>query len=378
VKLGSFSHVNARVEAMLRSNLPEVDLHMIDIIKDRVLRPTDLLVPVLSAVRTGGLRTLATRRAALHGARRTPAFLRTVRRRLLRRMAERPYAFTFQTQSVFDASLPGTPHFIYTDHTHLTNLQYSSTRRDRLLPEEWIELERETYAHATTIFTMGSQVARSLIRDYGCPTDKVLVVGCGPNVDTPPISQLSAARYRDKRILFVGKEWHRKGGEALARAFSRVLESHPSAELVIVGCTPRLELPNCRVMGRVSLEEVGRQMSLATVFCMPSEREPFGLVFIEAMGYQLPIVATSVGAIPDLVLPGENGFLVGPGDVAALAQRLSQLIGDADMCERFGRNGRAIADSGYTWDRTASLICERIIDQVPMLRGEPSLDAVPA
>lgn len=77
----------------------------------------------------------------------------------------------------------------------------------------------------------------------------------------------------------------------------------------------------------------------ADVFVFPSYREAFGLVAAEAMSARLPVVATSVGSVPDMVAEGENGFLVAPGDVPALSERVARLLSDPDLRHSMGRAG---------------------------------------
>ena len=77
----------------------------------------------------------------------------------------------------------------------------------------------------------------------------------------------------------------------------------------------------------------------ADVFVFPSYREAFGLVAAEAMSARLPVVATSVGSVPDMVAEGENGFLVAPGDVLALSERVERLLSNPELRHSMGRAG---------------------------------------
>lgn len=79
----------------------------------------------------------------------------------------------------------------------------------------------------------------------------------------------------------------------------------------------------------------------ADVFVFPSHREAFGLVAAEAMSAGLPVVATKVGSLPEMVAEGENGFLVDVGNVAALAGRMERLLSDPELRQSMGRAGYA-------------------------------------
>jgi glycosyltransferase involved in cell wall biosynthesis len=84
-------------------------------------------------------------------------------------------------------------------------------------------------------------------------------------------------------------------------------------------------------------------------------------VFIEAMSYGLPVLATRVGAIPDFVTPGENGYLVTPGDVDTLAERLIALLGNPDLLRDFGNHSRQLVKERYNWESVAEKIRHRIM-----------------
>jgi hypothetical protein len=134
-------------------------------------------------------------------------------------------------------------------------------------------------------------------------------------------------------------------------AFAQVRAAIPSATLTIAGCTPQVSGPGIEIVGPVPASEVARFSARASVFCMPSRRELFGLVYIEAMHAGLPVVARRQGAAQDFVIAGETGFLVG-GPGAPLAQRLIELLEEPDRCAAMGAAGKRLAASGYNWDHT--------------------------
>lgn len=270
------------------------------------------------------------------------------------------YVFTFQMQSLFDASVAGIPHFVYTDHTVLANRQYPGYTPKQLYHPNWMRLEPSIYHNARLVFTRSSHVSRSMIEDYGCDPTKIKCVYAGSNAPLNP-APAPPERYASQNIVFVGIDWERKGGPELAAAFALVRAVHPNATLTIVGANPPLTDPGVNVVGRVSLAELPQYYQNAAVFCMPTKREPFGIVIVEAMAYGLPVVTTNLGAMPDMVIPGENGALVSPNplDVTELADALTSLIGDPERCRRFGERSRAIA-ARYNWDTVGQRMREEI------------------
>lgn len=364
---GPFSHINARVREQLERNFPGHPIVEIDIAAEIVGgRPWLKLINLPSLLRMHGPGILLRRKRLLDIFDQSPFLYREVRRRLRARLAPMgpDLAFTLQTASVFDASVPGIPHFVYTDHTHLTNLSYPGFDPKDLLPKAWTDLEQETYRHAARNLTMSGHVRRSMIEDYGVDPERVVCVYAGSNTRGEALP-LENDAYRNQNILFVGIDWERKGGPQLLGAFESVLAKHPAARLTIVGAAPKVSLPNCRVLGRLPLEEVRRHYARATVFCMPTRVEPFGIAPLEAMMQKLPVVVTRVGALPDFVQDGVNGRLVPPDDVDSLAGALSELLGAPEVCRRFGEAGHALVSEGYNWDAVGRRIRQVILSALP-------------
>lgn len=276
------------------------------------------------------------------------------------------FDWTMQIQSLFDARVPGIPHFVFTDHTHLANLSYPDFDRRTLRSSRWLALERELYHEAAAVLTRSRHVSRSLIEDYACDERRVVCVGSGANVDLPEGSEPLPDR-RAKNVLFVGVDWTRKGGPDLIAAFDRIRDHHPDATLTIVGCRPPVEGPGIRVLGRLPVEALPALYRDASVFCLPTHREPFGVAFVEAMHHALPVVATRIGAVPDLIVHGESGFVVPVGDVAGLANHLDRLLGDPDLRRRMGEAGARHARARYTWSAAA----DRILSAVERVTAAP-------
>ena len=143
-----------------------------------------------------------------------------------------------------------------------------------------------------------------------------------------------------------------EGFPQLVEAFARVREKHPDANLIVVGCEPEVKVPGVQVLGVVPIERVGELMSDACCFCMPSLREPFGLVYLEAMNAGLPVVALNLGAPRDFVVNGETGFLVEPHDIPGLAGALENLVANSKLCAMMGKRARDRVSAEYTWEVT--------------------------
>ena len=144
-------------------------------------------------------------------------------------------------------------------------------------------------------------------------------------------------------VLYVGRLSREKGILELREA----LRGLDGARLVVAGDGPlRARVPEAR--GAVPHHALGELYGRAAVVACPSHREGYGMACAEAMAYGRPVVASGVGGLLDLVVDGETGLLVPPGDVAALRAALARLLADAPLRARLGRAARERAAVALT------------------------------
>lgn len=360
LQIGAFSSINQSVLPVLAQHFPDLDIEIIDVAQMVKTDKQAALINLLPLGKAYGIDILRRKRRLWNCFFRTEYMFRYIQRVIRQRITPEQYAWTFQMQSMFDGSVPGLPHYVYTDHTHLANLYYPDYNRKNLYKPTWIRLEREIYHNATLNFTMSSHISRSMREQYGVDAERIVCVYAGSNAVA---DQTIAAQhdYSNKHIVFVGIDWERKGGPELIEAFKLVLAAHPDAQLTIVGCSPQVDVKNVRVVGRVPLTEVSQYYHRAAVFCLPTKVEPFGIAFIEALNHRLPVVATNIGAAPDIVLDGENGYVVEPGNIRQLADALITLLGDPQRCKAFAERGFAIAAERYTWPKVGQCLHKHIV-----------------
>jgi glycosyltransferase involved in cell wall biosynthesis len=337
------------VEAAIREAFPEYRLENI-VLKDVVKKYGRWLAPNLCYTAAEfGADILRREKSLREGYLLTTYLFRRIHQTMPSLIDPARHVFSFQTQSLYDTSVRGVPHFVYTDHTHLSNLASSFFDRRNLRSQRWLALERTIYENATRVFTRSRNVSADLVKHYAIAPEKVRCVYAGANVPAAEGLRLANDAYGNRRILFVGGDWERKGGPVLAQAFAEVLKVLPDAQLTIAGARPQLNLPNCTELGHVPVAEMSAHFARASVFCLPTLLEPFGISVLEAMTHRLPVVATDGGALPDMVSDGVTGRLVAAGDARQLADALIELLGQPARCREFGEAGYRLVQERYTW-----------------------------
>lgn len=180
-----------------------------------------------------------------------------------------------------------------------------------------------------------------------------------PNgIDPTHFTPAAPTARRPQTVLFFGTLVRKKGVLDLCRIFSRLVETHPQAELELIGpdsrdeksggastwalCQEQLS-PAARARttyhGPLTYDRVQEAVRTATVCAFPSYAEALPLAWLEAMACALPLVVYDIGWAPEVVADGETGFLIPAGDTAAFARALATLLDDAALNARCGTAG---------------------------------------
>ena len=365
LKYGSFSKINENVFKMLQDQYPEYEIESFDVweLNKHNTSVYEYFVNVFFFFYEYGIEIIIGQKKwkeALQWFFATSYISIQMSKKIKKLHGGKNYKFTFQTQSIFNGKIENIPHFVYTDHTTRTNLLYPDINpRQYMRSSRFIhKSETKTYKEATMIFTFGNLVAQSLISQYQIPKEKIVTVYSGSNI--PGNYNTKSNKVFSKNILFVGVEWERKGGSILLKVFENVLKTHPDASLTIVGCSPKnIKIPNCKIIGRVPVSSVANYYKDASIFCLPTMREPFGVVFVEAMSYKLPVIANNIGCLPDIIKNGYNGYLV-DNNIEDYSKTICDLLENPAKCQQMGENGFNYAKSKFTWKTVGQLISQKI------------------
>jgi len=180
----------------------------------------------------------------------------------------------------------------------------------------------------------------------------------------------------ERAVLFVGRMSAPKGVYDLFDAIPRVIERHPEARFVLVGVAERDAMepvirteaerrgiaPRVTFLGSLEGRDKAAAFVTSQMIVVPSWTEAFPLVIPEAMAAGLPVIATAVGAIPDFVEEGEDGFLVATRKPPELADRICRLLDDEVLRRRISQRVRARAPREFAIDIGCGKVAEVVMD----------------
>jgi glycosyltransferase involved in cell wall biosynthesis len=221
-------------------------------------------------------------------------------------------------------------------------------------------LNRRTFRNARHLITWCHWAKRSLVEDYGVEAGKVTVIPPGIDLDRWSFDRSHGAPDGKVRLLFVGGDFRRKGGELLLKAFRNGLSERCELDIVTREQVDTAGLPSIRVHHGLTSNapELLALYEKADIFVFPTLGDCLPIAVMEAMAAGLPVVATCVGALDEEVEDGWTGFVVSPGDAEALTARTLQLVKDGDLRRHMGCAGRARAEELFSGRRNYAAVLE--------------------
>jgi alpha-maltose-1-phosphate synthase len=246
------------------------------------------------------------------------------------------------------------------------------------LVSSWIEKTSVEAAHR--VIAVSNKMREDIIAHFDADPARVVTIHNGIDPDqfkrTEARDALDRLGVKPPYVLFVGRITDQKGIFHLLDAAPRL-----PAGVQVVLCasapdTPEIEerlrrrvaeLPNVRWINEmVPVPVVTQLYSHCAVFCCPSVYEPFGLINLEAMGCETPVVASAVGGILEVVEDGQTGLLVPPSQPEALAAALRRVLADPTLARALGRAGRKRVEEKFSWasvaERTEQVYADAIAE----------------
>jgi glycosyltransferase involved in cell wall biosynthesis len=212
-------------------------------------------------------------------------------------------------------------------------------------------LVRRTFQLAGLCVGWSEWARSSFVTDYGVRAERTRVVA--PGVDLSRFKLRPEAPSGKPRLLFVGGNFVRKGGDVLLDVFRQHLRGRCELDLVTRDAVPEEEGVRVHRNMNAGTPELLALYDRASVFVLPTRGDCFSIASMEAMAKGLPVVVTGVGGIPEIVDHGQSGFLLERVDGAVLLAAIDPLLNDARKAEAFGRRGREIAERRFDAAKTA-------------------------
>jgi glycosyltransferase involved in cell wall biosynthesis len=228
-------------------------------------------------------------------------------------------------------------------------------------------LNRHTFRSAKHLITWCDWAKQSLVTDYGVDASKVTVIPPGIDLGRWHFERSGAPQNRPLRLLFVGGDFRRKGGDILLRAFRKELKGRCELDIVTREDVETTAGEGIRIHHGLNSNAPALLdlYAKADAFVFPTLGDCLPIAVMEAMASGLPVVSTCVGAISEEVEDGRTGFLTPPGDTETLSKLVLRLADDADLRREMGAAGRQVAEDRFDGEknyRRVLAVCKRCAD----------------
>jgi glycosyltransferase involved in cell wall biosynthesis len=214
-------------------------------------------------------------------------------------------------------------------------------------------------SHAAQYTTWSAWTKASLTAEYGVEANAVAVIHPGATVSNfAPKDRTSDGKLK---LLFVGGDFERKGGDVLLEVFERSLRDTCELHIATAADVPQSDGVFVYRGLRPHSAELVRLYAECDVFVLPTRGDCLAVVLGEAMAASMPIVTTNVGAHAEAVEHGESGFVIDPEDAVALRDSLLALVEDRALVSRMGRRAREIGEERFDMAKGATQIADMLL-----------------
>ncbi|MFQ6092378.1 MAG: glycogen synthase, partial [bacterium] len=227
--------------------------------------------------------------------------------------------------------------------------------------------EKTAIESADRVIAVSKSVKEDILRHFNVSSDRVAVIHNGIDLNKwkKTTGDYTKKRYgiEDPYVLFVGRTTRQKGMVHLLDAADYI---DPGLQLVCCTCAPDTQEVEDEITQKVAekknvlwINELLKEeqyielYSGAAVFACPSIYEPFGIINLEAMACETPVVASAVGGIKEVVIPDETGILVEPENPKQLASGINHLLRNPALARRLAENGRSRVERYFSWKLVA-------------------------
>ncbi|MBC7806331.1 MAG: glycosyltransferase family 4 protein [Akkermansiaceae bacterium] len=244
--------------------------------------------------------------------------------------------------------------------------RYRSAPPQPLQQRARLAFDKHCFAGTDLFFPWSEWAAGVLSGECGVPQERMHILNVGIDLEkfpyVPDVTMPDPASDALPRLLFVGGEFVRKGGDTLLAMFGERFQGRATLDLVTKNAPPGLPT-DVRVHAGVSPNDGKLQALLAgcDVFVLPTRADFSSYASMEAMATGRPVVTTNTGGVPDVVAHGETGFVVPVGDPGALGDAIETLLADANLRARFGQAGRVRVETHFSAETNARILLRTLV-----------------
>jgi glycosyltransferase involved in cell wall biosynthesis len=253
---------------------------------------------------------------------------------------------------------------LFCKEQHYTHIRGKQSQLSRETLEQIELFDAIALTKAQHIIYPSQWAADSAIGDYGVAPSKVSIIPFGANLEQPPAAaQVWANRQVNPmepcRLLFIGIDWQRKGGEIAFQTLLELLRRNIAAELTVVGTVPPSHIRHEKLTIIPQLDKncpqqrqrLNQFLQQSHFLLLPSRAECYGISLCEASAFGLPVITTAVGGISTVVKNGRNGYkLPLSADSNDYADLLSKILANPDHYQQLTRSSRAEYDQRLNWN----------------------------
>jgi glycosyltransferase involved in cell wall biosynthesis len=234
-------------------------------------------------------------------------------------------------------------------------------------PTRWYvkPILRWTFARVSRLSAITDDCRQHALR-AGAANEKIDIIFNGADLErfSPGRVGTTGREFGEQMVFACRQLFPRKGIRFLIEAVAKLKSEFPAMRLVIAGDGfERADLERLAAalgigdrttfLGWVSNAELPPYYRSAAISVIPSLEEGFGIPAAEAMGCEVPVIASDAGGLPEIVVNGVTGYVVPKGDANALAHAITRLLSDPELRKQFGRAGREVALRRFSWDIAA-------------------------
>ncbi|MBX3164404.1 MAG: glycosyltransferase family 4 protein [Bacteroidetes bacterium] len=242
----------------------------------------------------------------------------------------------------------------YLNFTNLTQSSFSQGKK----------IEQSNLSKSAAILYPSAWAANSAMKDFNISSEKINIIPWGANLEDIPSadSVLNKTKSETCRLLFLGVDWERKGGEIAFNALLELNNMNIDTTLLVCGCVPpeKFKHEKMRVISFINKNNPEQRKDLNDILLntdfliLPSKAECFGVVFCEASAYAIPSITSDTGGIEGAVKNNSNGFRL-PANATGLdyAKKISEIFKDKTAFENLKQSSRKLYETDLNWEAWA-------------------------